>query len=99
MQRGDTKVRGSLRHRGFCLPQVLKELRVFGVHDMAVPPSKCLLYRSVDARELFTQPCLLGTSLQCIKGEPWNWAGRDVRQAEGGTALISRHVYPALALP
>ena len=71
----------SLSFSGPCLPQVLKELRVFGVHDMAVPPSKCLLYRSVDARELFTQPCLLGTALQCVKGEPCSLAARPQPQA------------------
>lgn len=52
-----------------CLPQVLKELRVFGIHDMSAPPTKDLLYRCTLARELFTQPCLLGTALQCLKGE------------------------------
>lgn len=52
-----------------CLPQVLKELRVFGIHDMLVPPVKDLLYRCTLVRELFTQPCLLGTALQCLKGE------------------------------
>ena len=52
-----------------CPPQALKELRAFGIYDMGTPPMRCMVYRSSYARDLFTQPCLLGAALQCLKGK------------------------------
>lgn len=37
---------------------------------MDVPPSEDFLYRSAEARRIFTQPSLLGAALQCLRGEP-----------------------------
>lgn len=47
--------------------KALRTLQVVGIHGMGEPPSHDILYRSQQARALFTQPCLLGAAVQCLR--------------------------------
>jgi len=59
---------------GVYVVQGLSEVKVIGIHDMNVPPEQDFLYRSPEARRLFTQPRLQGAAMRCLQGEAAGWS-------------------------
>lgn len=47
--------------------KAISTIQIIGIHAMDVPPSEDFLYRSAEARRIFTQPSLLGAALQCLR--------------------------------